>query len=108
MFLGLVFILYGCSSQQNTKDILEISEIPPLKVYSCDSDSIIISFDAKNALMSVGLNQCMMPFGVLISADQHMPRSYLEMAGKILAEMLDQDLDGVMDDSSLFLYVSDW
>ena len=43
MFLGFVFILFGCSSQQNTKDILEISEIPPLKVYSCDSDSIIIS-----------------------------------------------------------------
>ena len=108
MFLGLVFILYGCSSQQNTKDILEISEIPPLKVYSCDSDSIIISFDAKNALMEVGMTQCMMPFGVLLSADENMPRSYLEMSGKILAELLDQDLDGSIDDSSLFTFVSNW
>jgi hypothetical protein len=108
IFLGFVFILFGCSSQQNTKDTLEISEIPPLKVYSCDSDSIIISVDAKNALMDVGMTQCMMPFGVLLSADENMPRSYLEMSGKILAELLDQDLDGSIDDSSLFAYVSNW
>ena len=54
------------------------------------------------------MSQCMMPFGVLLSADQNMPKSYLEMAGKILAEMLDQDLDGMMDDSTLFEYVSNW
>ena len=108
IFLGFVFILFGCSRQQNTKDILEISEIPPLKVYSCDSDSIIISLDAKNALMEVGMTQCMMPFGVLLSADENMPRSYLEMSGKILAELLDQDLDGSIDDSSLFAFVSNW
>ena len=108
ILLGFVFILFGCSSQQNTKDILEISEIPPLKVYSCDSDSIIISLDAKNALMEVGMTQCMMPFGVLLSADENMPRSYLEMSGKILAELLDQDLDGSLDDSSLFTFVSNW
>ena len=108
IFLGFVFIIFGCSSQQNTKDILEISEIPPLKVYSCDSDSIIISVNAKNALMDVGMTQCMMPFGVLLSADENMPRSYLEMSGKILAELLDQDLDGSIDDSSLFAFVSNW
>ena len=27
---------------------------------------------------------------------------------KILAEILDQDLDGIMDDSTLFEYVSNW
>ena len=107
-FLGCVFILFGCSSQQNTKDTLEISEIPPLKVYSCDSDSIIISSEAKSALMEVGMTQCMMPFGVLLSADQNMPVSYLEMSGRILAELLDQDLDGSIDDSSLFSSVSNW
>ena len=92
LFLGVVFILFGCSSQQNNNDILEISEIPPLKVYSCDSDSILISSNAKNALMEVGMTQCMMPFGVLVSADENMPRSYLEMSGKILAELLDKTL----------------
>jgi len=106
--LIFVFILNGCSNQENDKVVPVLSEIPPLKVYSCDNDSIIISPNAKNALMEVGMTQCMMPFGILISADQNMPKSYLEMAGKILAEMLDQDLDGMMDDSSLFTYVSNW
>ena len=108
LFLGFVFILFGCSTQDTSKGILEISEIPPLKVYLCDSDSIIISSEAKSALMEVGMTQCMMPFGVLLSADQNMPVSYLEMSGRILAELLDQDLDGAIDDSSLFSFVSNW
>tara|TARA_B100000945_G_scaffold84738_1_gene65669 strand:- start:1539 stop:2426 length:888 start_codon:yes stop_codon:yes gene_type:complete len=108
LFLGFVCILFSCSNQDTSKGILEISEIPPLKVYSCDSDSIIISSEAKIALMEVGMTQCMMPFGVLLSADQNMPVSYLEMSGRILAELLDQDLDGAIDDSSLFSFVSNW
>ena len=108
LFLGFVCILFSCSNQDTSKGILEISEIPPLKVYSCDSDSIIISSEAKIALMEVGMTQCMMPFGVLLSADQNMPVSYLEMSGRILAEFLDQDLDGAIDDSSLFSFVSNW
>ena len=74
-----VFILNGCSNQENDKTVPVLSEIPPLKVYSCDNDSIIISPNAKNALMEVGMTQCIMPFGVLVSADQNMPKSYLEM-----------------------------
>jgi len=108
LLLGFVCILFCCSNQDTSKGILEISEIPPLKVYSCDSDSIIISSEAKSVLMEVGMTQCMMPFGVLLSADQNMPVSYLEMSGRILAELLDQDLDGAIDDSSLFSFVSNW
>ena len=65
----------GCSNQANDKVVPVLSEIPPLKVYSCDNDSIIISPNAKNALMEVGMTQCMMPFGVLISADQNMTQT---------------------------------
>ena len=108
LYLAFLLSLIGCSNQESSKGILEISEIPPLKIYSCDSDSIIISSNAKNALMEVGMTQCMMPFGVLLSADENMPRSYLEMSGKILAELLDQDLDGTIDDISLFTFVSNW
>ena len=61
-------------------------------MYECDNDSIDISDEAKDALMTAGMTQCMMPFGVLLSADQNMPKAYLEMSGKILAELLDQDL----------------
>ncbi len=108
LFLGFVCILFCCSTHDTSKEILDISKIPPLKVYSCGSDSINISPEAKSALMEVGMTQCMMPFGVLLSADRNMPVSYLEMSGRILAELLDQDIDGAIDDSSLFSFVSNW
>ena len=108
LFIILTFFFSGCNRQDGEKNLADLSEIPQLKIYSCDDDSLMISMDAKNALMEAGMTQCIMPFGVLVSADQDMPRSYLEMAGKILAELLDQDLNGMMDDSSLFSYVSDW
>ena len=108
LFFIITFFFSGCNKQDGDKNLADLSEIPQLKIYSCDDDSLMISMDAKNALMEAGMTKCIMPFGVLVSADQNMPESYLEMAGKILAEMLDQDLDGMMDDSSLFSYVSDW
>ena len=106
MITALIF--NGCKNETANNNDTIIPSIPPLKVYSCDNDSIPISFSVKNALIEAGMTQCMMPFGVLLSADQNMPKSYLEMAGKILAEMLDQNLDGIIDDSLLIEYVSDW
>ena len=109
LFLIIIFLLNGCNyNQELSKSNKHIYKIPPLKIYPCDDEKITISTNAKNALMEVGMTQCMMPFGVLISADQNMPKSYLEMTGKILAEMLDQNLDGTIDDSSLFSYISNW
>ena len=108
LFMISTFILNGCENEETNKPNILTSDIPPLKVFSCDNDSLPISIGAKNALIEAGMSQCMMPFGILLSADQNMPKSYLEMAGKILAEMLDQDLDGIMDDSTLFKYVSNW
>ena len=104
----VTLVLNGCANEKTNNSNVIISDIPPLKVFSCDNDSLPISLGAKNALIEAGMTQCIMPFGVLLSADQNMPRSYLEMAGKILAEMLDQNLDGIMDDSLLFEYVSNW
>ena len=108
LVMTVTLILNGCANEKTNNSNVIISDIPPLKIFSCDNDSIPISLGAKNALVEAGMTQCMMPFGVLLSADQNMPKSYLEMAGKILAEMLDQNLDGVMDDSLLFKYVSNW
>jgi hypothetical protein len=108
IFMITVFFLNGCNNEEANKASVLPSNFPSLKVFSCDNDSIFISLGAKNALMQAGMTHCMMPFGVLLSADQNMPKSYLKMAGKILAEMLDQNLDGIMDDSTLFEYVSNW
>ena len=108
IFMISALILNGCNNQETNKVSALPSNSVPLKVFSCDNDSLSISLSAKNALIEAGMTQCMMPFGVLLSADGDMPKSYLEMAGKILAEMLDQNLDGFIDDSLLFEHVSNW
>ena len=108
IFMISALILNGCNNQETYKVSALPSNSVPLKVFSCDNDSLSISLSAKNALIEAGMTQCMMPFGVLLSADGDMPKSYLEMAGKILAEMLDQNLDGFIDDSLLFEHVSNW
>jgi len=108
IFMIFVLILSGCNNQEINKVSVLPSNLVPLKVFSCNNDSLPISLSAKNALIESGMTQCMMPFGVLLSADRNMPISYLEMAGKILAEMLDQNLDGIIDDSLLLEHVSNW
>lgn len=107
-FLIFLLIISGCNNQQANKTSSLPLNFPYLKVFSCDHDSILISISAKNALIETGMTQCMMPFGVLLSADKNMPKSYLEMAGKILAEILDQNLDGIIDDSLLLEHVPNW
>ena len=42
-----------------------------------------------------------MPFGILIAADSKMPKEYVRTAGAVLAEILDQDMDGKPDDKKL-------
>ena len=107
-YVTFLLIIIGCDNQEANKASVVTHNLPPLKVFSCDNDSILISLNAKNALIEAEMTQCIMPFGVLLSADKNMPKSYLEMAGKILAELLDQDLDGVIDDSLLIEYVTNW
>ena len=108
IFMIFTLILSGCNNQEINKVSVLPSNLVPLKVFSCNNDSLPISLSAKNALIEAGMTRCMMPFGVLLSADRNMPISYLEMAGKILAEMLDQNLDGIIDDSLLLVHISNW
>jgi AcrR family transcriptional regulator len=53
------------------------------------------------------MTQVAMPFGVLLAADERMPPAYVEQAAAVLAEMLDQDLDGEPDDPALVELLSD-
>ena len=101
----LLSVCISCSESQSDTDWNPSFK---LKVYPCDSDSINISINAKTALTEAGFDKCIMPFGVLIGADQDMPIKYLEMAGKIVAELLDQDMDGAVDDTAFISYVQDW
>jgi len=108
LHLSIYFIIVGCSQKDNSDVNNGVNVVNPIYIGPCNSERITISEIAKNALMESGMTQCTMPFGVLISADQDMPELYLEMAGKILAEMLDQNIDGVIDDSALIEHVTNW
>lgn len=52
----------------------------------------------RRALNDVGFTQVSMPFGVLLAADEDMPSAHVKQAAAILAEMMDQDMDGMVDD----------
>jgi len=51
--------------------------------------------------MRAGFTQCVLPFGILVAADKKMPKEHLRMAGAVLAEMLDQNMDGEPDDENV-------
>ncbi len=75
---------------------------------SCSSPEIGISKKWIETLESVNFTKCVRPFGVLIGAADGMPDVYIKLAAKIVAEILDPDMDGVPNDSKLFNLVSDY
>lgn len=58
-----------------------------------------LSLRERQVLNSTGMTQVSMPFGVLLAADEDMPAAHVRQAAGILAEMMDQNMDGVVDDS---------
>ena len=73
----------------------------PIPILDCRDPRLDLDADQRAALADVGFSRCAMPFGVLLAADDRMPAAYLELAAVVLAEMLDQDHDGVPDDAAL-------
>ncbi len=59
------------------------------------------------ALRAADLTRVAMPFGVLLAADRRMPAAYVEQSAAVLAEMLDQDVDGRADDPALVELLAD-
>ena len=47
LFIILTIILNGCANQKTNNSNIIIPDIPPLKVFPCDNDSIDISLGAK-------------------------------------------------------------
>ena len=79
----------------------------PIPILDCRDLRLDLDADQREALATVGLSRCAMPFGVLLAADDRMPASYLELAAAVLAEMLDQNRDGAPDDAALVALLQD-
>jgi len=65
---------------------------------ACDSKGIGLPKGWSGALTEAGLTKCILPFGVIIGAASDVPDSYLTMTAKIVAELLDPDMDGTPND----------
>jgi len=92
----MFFLFLACvstsSSEKNTDSLL---------LQPCDHSDWPLSQTAKDALMSAGMTQCMMPFDIVIAADQNIPQTYTKMVSTIVSEMVDADRDGLADDRAV-------
>ena len=79
----------------------------PIPILDCRDPRLDLDADQREALATVGFSRCAMPFGVLLAADDRMPDAYLELAAAVLAELLDQNRDGVPDDAALVALLQD-
>ncbi len=95
-------LLVGCygprDSSERPTDAGQREGPAPVRVTSATDQELALLARERAALLETGLTQVAMPFGVLLAADESMPVAFVQEAAAILAEMMDQDMDGVVDD----------
>jgi hypothetical protein len=99
-------VLAGCASGPAPAEAAPSGRItsqgaPAVLVTSADDPALDLLDRERGALTEAGMTSVAMPFGVLLAADEAMPLGYVAQAAAILAEMLDQDMDGVADDPAV-------
>ena len=68
---------------------------------ACDSSDSGLPEGWAAELTQAGLTKCALPFGVIIGASSEVPDSYVVTVAKIVAELLDPDMDGVANDPAV-------
>ena len=102
-------MLSGCGSESPSENeppepagVIRIPKtIQPVEVLDCSNPRLDLDEEERRVLSETGMTQCAMPFGILLAADKRMPEAYVRQAAGILAEMLDQDMNGTPDDPEL-------
>ncbi|MCH2133516.1 MAG: hypothetical protein MK116_07185 [Phycisphaerales bacterium] len=92
-------LLAGC--QSNTTEPGPASAAARVPVSTVDDPRWPLTDRERNALTQARFTQVSMPFGILLAADEDMPPAYVRQAAAILAEMMDQDMNGVVDDPAV-------
>lgn len=108
-------MLSGCGSESPSENeppepagVIRIQKtIQPVEVLDCSNPRLDLDEEERRVLSETGMTQCAMPFGILLAADKRMPEAYVRQAAGILAEMLDQDMDGTPDDPALVSLLQD-
>lgn len=78
-----------------------------VRILGVDDPGLPLDDRERTVLRDAGMTRVSMPFGVLLAADRRMPAAYVEQSAAVLAEMLDQDLDGEPDDPALVALLAD-
>jgi len=98
---GAAVLLFtaACGGPSNAPDTPVAVE--PVRVTSPADPALPLLDRERSVLEAAGMTQVAMPFGVLLAADGDMPAAYVRQAAAILAELMDQDLDGAVDDPAV-------
>ena len=92
--LSLFLLLCACVRAPST----ETQALPECTVLSTADARLLLTPSQRKALLEANMTQCAQPFGVLLAADQRISAETLASAARVLAELLDQDMDGIPDD----------
>ena len=110
--LGRVQGLYSTTAERGARgagiDDEKAGVLPPaIRVLDVEDPDLPLDDRERAALLEADMTRVAMPFGILLAADRRMPTAYVEQSAAVLAELLDQDLDGKPDDPALVELLAD-
>jgi len=71
------------------------------QIFNCTKSKLISPSLRKN-FKTLGFTKCSLPFGILVTADTSIDDDYLIESSKIIAEMLDMDRNGKIDNKKVY------
>jgi len=107
--LPIFAVLMGCSAKNTPPTSpIESSGKIEIEVVACDDPSLSLPVEVSATMMEVGVTKCVMPFDILIGADSAFDDAFVHKVAQVLAELLDQDEDGVADDPEVEAKLQQW
>ncbi|MDE0916475.1 MAG: hypothetical protein OSB57_14980 [Planctomycetota bacterium] len=98
----IFLVLSACASDPPPVDPPASGQAPDVCTVLSTADArILLAPSQRQALLKANMTRCAQPFGVLMAADDRIPTDTLALAARVLAELLDQDMDGVPDDPAV-------
>jgi len=92
-----VFVCQSCVHASST-------DKANVKVIKC-KDAQTVTKDDKSSLKEAGFTKCAEPFGILVAGKTKTTDKTVLAMAKVVAELLDQNRDGVVDDQNVYKWI---
>jgi len=109
----LLGVLMGCAKKDSVTPHTDqdTATLPPvnavmLEPSACDAPDIGLPEGWAAPLAESGFTKCVLPFGVVIGAASDVPDSYVSMVARIVAELIDPDMDGTPNDPAVLALIT--